>query len=61
VPHPLARPLLSFLWKNRFTSFPEPELDHIRYVCMVDGGRAGRELGFKARHTLKQTIRAVDG
>ena len=60
VPHPLARPLLSVLWRSRFTSFPVPELDHIRYVCMVDGSRATRELGFKARHTLKETIRAVD-
>ena len=60
VPHPLAKPLLNFLWRSRFTSFPVPELDHIRYVCMVDGTRAQRELGFKARHTLQETIRAVD-
>lgn len=60
VPHPLARPLLSLLWRGRFTSFPVPELDHIRYVCMVDGSRAQRELGFKPRHSLQDTIRAVD-
>ena len=40
VPHPFARGLLNVLWKSRFTSFPVPELDHIRYVCMVDGRRA---------------------
>ena len=61
VPHPLARPLLNLLWRGRFTSFPVPELDHIRYVCMVDGTRAARELGFRPRHTLRQTIQAVDG
>jgi UDP-glucose 4-epimerase len=60
IPHPLAGPILSLLWRGRFTSFPKPELDHIRYVCMVDGARAARELGFKARHTLKETILAVD-
>lgn len=60
VPHPLAHSLLGMMWRLRYTSFPVPELDHIRYVCMVDGTRAERELGFKARHTLKETIRAVD-
>jgi UDP-glucose 4-epimerase len=59
VPHPLAKPLLSLLWRGRFTSFPVPELDHIRFVCMVDGTRAAAQLGFKARRSLKETIRAV--
>ena len=36
------------------------EFDFIRYVCMVDGGRAERELGFRPRHSLRETIRAVD-
>jgi UDP-glucose 4-epimerase len=60
VPHPLAGPLLGVLWRGRVTSFPVPELDHIRYVCMVDGERARRELGFSPRHTLRETIHAVD-
>jgi UDP-glucose 4-epimerase len=60
VPHPLAKPFLSALWRGKLTSFPVPELDHIRYVCMVDGTRAREQLGFRARHTLKETIRAVD-
>jgi hypothetical protein len=34
--------------------------DFIRYVCMVDGSRAENELGFRARATLRETIRAVD-
>jgi UDP-glucose 4-epimerase len=58
-PHPLAKPLLSALWRFGATSFPVPELDFIRYVCMVDGTRARDELGFAPRHTLKETIRAV--
>jgi UDP-glucose 4-epimerase len=60
VPHPLARPVLTALWRGKLTSFPVPELDHIRYVCMVDGTRAREGLGFRARHTLKETIRAVN-
>lgn len=60
VPHPLARPVLSALWRGKLTSFPVPELDHIRYVCMVDGSRARETLGFRPRYTLKETIRAVN-
>ncbi len=61
VLHPFAKSLLELLWRWRFTSFPVPELDHIRYVCMVDGSRATRELGFHARRGLKETIQAVEG
>jgi UDP-glucose 4-epimerase len=59
IPHPLARPILTALWRGKLTSFPVPELDHIRFVCMVDGTRARDTLRFRARHTLKETIRAV--
>ncbi len=61
IPHPLAKAVLTTLWRGKLTSFPVPELDHIRYVCMVDGTRARETLGFKPRHTLKETIRAVNG
>jgi len=60
IPHPLARVVLTTLWRGKLTSFPVPELDHIRYVCMVDGTRARETLGFKPQHTLKETIRAVN-
>jgi UDP-glucose 4-epimerase len=59
-PHPFAKPLLGALWRFGATSFPVPELDFIRYVCMVDGSRARKELGFRPRHSLKETIRAVE-
>ena len=60
VPHQLAKVALTALWRGKLTSFPMPELDHIRYVCMVDGTRARETLGFKPQHTLKETIRAVN-
>ncbi len=59
IPHPLAKPFLTALWRGKLTSFPVPELDHIRFVCMVDGTRAKETLQFRPRHTLKETIRAV--
>jgi UDP-glucose 4-epimerase len=59
LPEPLARPALRRLWSWRLTNFPPPELDHIKYPCLVDGNRAARELGFQASRGLRETLRAV--
>jgi UDP-glucose 4-epimerase len=59
VPFVLASSVLTALWRAKMTSFPVPELDHIRFVCMVDGRRAKETLGFRPRYSLKETIRAV--
>jgi UDP-glucose 4-epimerase len=60
VPYSLAKAMVERMWKLRLTSFPSPELDHIRYVCMVDDERARTVLGFQPRYSLEETIRAVD-
>jgi UDP-glucose 4-epimerase len=59
VPGPLAEILLSRLFRYRLTSFPAPELDHIRYVCMVDDTRARETLGFSPRYGLEETAHAI--
>lgn len=56
IPHPLAEGLLERAWSLRLTSFPAPELDHLRYVCMVDGARARDVLGFAPAHDLDATM-----
>ncbi len=61
VPGAVLAPVLGQLWRYRLTSFPKPELDHIRYVCMVDDTRARQELGFSPRFGLEDTVRAVLG
>jgi len=48
------------MWKMRLTSFPAPELDFIRYVCMVDDSRARQVLGYTHRFQIEETLRAVD-
>jgi UDP-glucose 4-epimerase len=60
IPHAFARTLVDQLWRYRVTSFPAPELDHIRYVCMVDDARARAELGYTPSHGLAETVRAID-
>ncbi len=61
VPHPLARPLLSTLFKYRLAGFPTGELDHIQYLCAVDGSRWQRELSWEPRYSMRETIRSVLG
>jgi UDP-glucose 4-epimerase len=60
VPHTAARSMLAALFRYRLSSFPAPELDHIRYVCMVDDRRARDALGYAPRHGLRDTVFAVE-
>lgn len=55
-PHVLAEPVFERLWRFRLTSFPTPELDHLRYVCMVSGERARERLRFDPRYDLEETM-----
>lgn len=59
IPHFLARPLLDRLFRLRLSNFPPGELDYIQYLCTVDGSRFVRELGWKPRHGMRETIRSV--
>ncbi|MCC6750884.1 MAG: NAD-dependent epimerase/dehydratase family protein [Deltaproteobacteria bacterium] len=59
IPSPLFGAAMRALWRLRLTSFPVPELAHIRFTAMVDGGRARNVLGFRPRHSLRETVRAV--
>lgn len=61
VPHFLAKPMLSTLFKYRLASYPPEELDHIQFLCMVDGSRWTKETGWKPRYTMRETIRSVLG
>ena len=61
VPHPLVRPLLRRAFEARLRSWPPEEVDHIQYLCAVDGSRAARDLGYAPRHTMRETIRSVLG
>jgi len=61
VPHPVARPLLGMLFKYRLANFPPPELDHIQFLCAVDGHRWVKDVAWKPRHSMRDTIRSVHG
>lgn len=59
LPHPLARGVLSSLFKYRLASFPPEELDHIQFLCMVDGSRWRREAQWSPEFSIRETIRGV--
>jgi UDP-glucose 4-epimerase len=59
VPHPLVRPLVRRAFAARLTSFPPQEVDHIQYLCVVDGSRFAREAGWLPSRSLRETIRSV--
>lgn len=61
VPHLLARPVLDKLFQYRMAGFPSAELDHLQFLCTVDGSRAEKDFGFRPTYTLRETIRSVLG
>jgi UDP-glucose 4-epimerase len=60
IPYTVGKAILKRLWSFRLTTFPAPELDHIRYVCMVDDQRARAELGYEHHVAIEDTVRSVD-
>jgi UDP-glucose 4-epimerase len=61
VPHLVARPLLGVLFKYRLANFPPPELDHIQFLCNVDGARWRQDVAWQPHHSMRDTIRSVLG
>lgn len=59
IPHPLVRPLLRRAFEAHLTGFPPQEVDHIQYLCVVDGSRFAREAGWAPARSLRETIRSV--
>jgi UDP-glucose 4-epimerase len=59
IPGFLFQTMNKALWNFWLSSFPVPEISHLRYTCMVDGTRSREVLGFRPRFSLKETIRAV--
>ncbi len=60
LPEPIARGVLEAGWSLRLSNWPVPELDHIKYVCMVDDSRAREELGFEHAHSLDAILDEVE-
>jgi UDP-glucose 4-epimerase len=56
VPYPLVRVFLERAWKYRLTSFPAPELDHIRFNAVLDTTRAKEVMGVAPERNLYEIL-----
>ncbi len=59
VPSTFARLAIDRMWKLRLSSFPSTELDHLRFVCMLDDNRARNELGWAPQYDLDATLHSL--
>jgi UDP-glucose 4-epimerase len=56
MPQLVARQLTKILWTTQLMGSPPSFLDFLLYLCVADGGKAARELGFSPRLSIKRTI-----
>ena len=56
MPQIIARQLTKVLWATQLVGSPPSFLDFLLYLCVADGARARRELGFAPRLSIKRTI-----
>jgi len=56
MPQLVARQLLKVLWTTQLVGSPPSLLDFLLYLCVADGARARRELGYAPRFSIKRTI-----
>jgi UDP-glucose 4-epimerase len=56
LPHFMARPLSQALWSLQLADYPPAMLQFFRFMCVADGRKAERVLGFVPRYDIKATI-----
>ena len=56
VPHPIAYALYEAAWLAGVGLMPGVHAHYFRYLCVVDGAKARRLLGFTARHTTLEVV-----
>ena len=61
MPHFVARRLYRALWATQIAATPPTFLDFLRYLCVADGSRAERLLGFRPRYDVQRAIQDFAG
>jgi len=56
MPQLIARQVTKILWTTQLVGSPPSFLDFLVYLCVADGSKARRELGFTPRISIKRTI-----
>jgi UDP-glucose 4-epimerase len=56
LPHFVAYSLSRALWATQIFDSPPHFLDFLRFLCVADGDKARRVMGFEPKFDIKQTI-----
>jgi UDP-glucose 4-epimerase len=56
MPQLVARQVSKILWATQLVGSPPSFLDFLLYLCVADGTKAKREIGFAPRLSIKRTI-----
>jgi UDP-glucose 4-epimerase len=56
VPYFLADRVLDLMWKTGAARVPAPMLRFLRFLCVADGQKAKRELGFSPGYTTREAV-----
>lgn len=54
--HPAAEPLVSALWAAQIAAAPPSFLRYLRYMCVADGDKAARVMGFRPSYTTREAL-----
>lgn len=56
LPEVVLRGMLKLGWSLQMTDWPWPELEHIKYVCMVDDTPVREQLGFDHEYSIDDIV-----
>lgn len=56
VPHTVAGPLVSALWAAHTATVPASFLRYLRYLCVADGEKAARIMGFRPVYSTREAL-----
>ncbi len=61
VPGPVARAWVGSLWAMQLMNTPTTFLGFLRFLCVADGERARREMGFMPRYASREALLSFGG
>jgi UDP-glucose 4-epimerase len=54
--HPVAETMVAALWAAQVATAPPSFLRYLRYLCVADGEKAARVMGFRAAYTTREAL-----
>jgi UDP-glucose 4-epimerase len=61
VPSPMLYPMAQLMWYTDIFPAPASHLDFLKYLCVADGRKAKKKMGFVPRYTSKDALLSFIG